>query len=103
MLNKRESNLKSKLDNWYDKICVKSFIEKDPVQFPWRYSKREDIETAAFLAATIAWGRRDLILRSANKMFTIMGKSPYEYRKRFYHNPVNFRFRKRIFLFVQSV
>jgi uncharacterized protein (TIGR02757 family) len=76
---KKEDQLKQKLDFFYNKICTESFIEKDPVQFLKRYSKREDVEIAAFLAATIAWGRRDLIIRSCEKMFSIMGKSPYEY------------------------
>ena len=67
------------LDLWYKKVCTPDFIPLDPVQFPRRYSKREDIEIAAFLSATIAWGRRDLILRSAEKMFASLGKSPYEY------------------------
>ena len=67
------------LDNWYAKTSTPSFILLDPLQFPRRYSKREDIEIAAFLAATIAWGRRDLILRSAEKMFALMGKSPYDF------------------------
>ena len=43
------------------------------------FKKREDIEIAAFLAATIAWGRRDIILRSCEKMFFLMGKSPYNF------------------------
>ncbi|MDR1418805.1 MAG: TIGR02757 family protein [Treponema sp.] len=51
----------------------------DPVQFPRRYSSRADIEIAAFLASAIAWGRRDLILRSAEKMFGLLGPSPYGY------------------------
>ena len=80
------------LDNWYIKICTPDFIAADPVQFPRRYKKQEDIEIAAILAATIAWGRRDLILRSAEKMFALMGKSPYnfvmseEYKKLKNHN-----------------
>ena len=54
---------------------------RDPVQFPRRYAKsgakqRANIEIAAFLAATIAWGRRDLILRSAEKMFSLMEPNP---------------------------
>jgi len=75
-------NLKSlakELDLWYKKICTPEFVPLDPVQFPRRYSKREDIEIAAFLSATIAWGRRDMILRSAEKMFALMGKSPFDY------------------------
>ncbi|MCL2276636.1 MAG: TIGR02757 family protein [Treponema sp.] len=70
---------KDKLDYWYKKICVKEFIALDPVQFPRRYKKREDIEIAAFLSAAIAWGRRDLILRSAEKIFALMGSSPFDY------------------------
>nr|AGS53852.1 hypothetical protein [uncultured bacterium contig00054] len=71
--------MKQELDSWYRKVCKADFILHDPVQFPHRYKKREDVEIAAFLAATIAWGRRDLILRSAEKMFALMGKSPYDF------------------------
>lgn len=55
------------------------FIAKDPIQFPRRYSRKQDIEIAAFLTATITWGKRSLILRSAEKMFRLMGDSPYDY------------------------
>ena len=71
--------LKIELDRWYEKTCEPGFIVFDPVQFPRRYAKHEDMEIAAFLAATIAWGRRDLILRSAEKMFAIMGDSPFAF------------------------
>ncbi|MDR0389165.1 MAG: TIGR02757 family protein [Spirochaetaceae bacterium] len=73
------SSLKKKLDLWYNKTSAASFIKQDPLQFPHRYAGREDREITAFLAATIAWGRRDLILRSAERMFSLMGKSPYDY------------------------
>ena len=72
-------SVKTELELWYEKTCEPGFIVLDPVQFPRRYSKREDVEIAAFLAATIAWGRRDLILRSAEKMFAIMGDSPLNF------------------------
>jgi uncharacterized protein (TIGR02757 family) len=70
-----------KLDRWYQEFCasqprINDFIAHDPVQFPRRYKKRADIEIAAFLAATIAWGRRDLIIRSAEKMFALMEGGP---------------------------
>jgi len=63
---------------------VRDFIERDPVQFPLRYAKQRpknqaDIEIAAFLAATIAWGRRDLIIRSCSKMFAMMEPGPHAY------------------------
>jgi len=72
-------NIVNELDKWYEKMCTGDFIVDDPVRFPRRYKKREDIEIAVFLSATIAWGRRDLILRSAEKMFALMGTSPFNY------------------------
>ncbi|GHV94920.1 TIGR02757 family protein [Spirochaetia bacterium] len=75
----KRDNLAQELDRWYKKIDRPEFIPNDPVQFPRRYAKRADIEIAAFLAATIAWGRRDLILRSAERMFALMGPSPADF------------------------
>ena len=80
-----DAALKKELDRWYNKINrsepAADFIAHDPVQFPLRYAKnryakRADVEIAAFLAATIAWGRRDLILRSAERMFALMEPGP---------------------------
>ena len=75
----RKRNLKQKLDRFYLEMNKPEFILSDPVQFPHRYSARQDREIAAFLAATIAWGRRELILKSAEKMFSLMGPSPYAF------------------------
>jgi len=78
-MRKESRQLADELEYWYKKVCTPDFIATDPVQFPRRYTKREDIEIAAFLAAAIAWGRRDLIIRSAEKMFALMGPSPHEF------------------------
>lgn len=71
-----ERELKTRLDFWYRKINKAGFVPGDPVKFPRGYRARADVEIAAFLAATIAWGRRDLILRSGERMFALMGASP---------------------------
>ena len=55
------------------------FIESDPIQIPHQFSKKEDIEIAGFLTATIAWGKRPMIIKNANKMMEIMGNSPYDF------------------------
>ncbi len=55
------------------------FIESDPIQIPHQFSKKEDIEIAAFLIATIAWGKRQMIIKNAHKMMEIMGNSPYDF------------------------
>ena len=67
------------LDSWATRVNTPEFIKSDPVCFPRQYSRANDIEVAAFLTATIAWGRRDLILRSAERMFGLMGKHPFDY------------------------
>ena len=71
--------LKQKLDRLYRETNRPEFILRDPVQFVHKFSSGPDQEIAAFLAATIAWGRRDLILKSAEKMFALMGPSPYAF------------------------
>jgi uncharacterized protein (TIGR02757 family) len=66
-----------------DRLCPENekpeFILTDPVQFPLMYKTREDIEIAAFLSATIAWGNRAMIIRSCERMFSLMGTSPYAF------------------------
>ena len=43
------------------------FIESDPIQIPHLFSKKEDIEIAGFLTATISWGKRKMIIKNASK------------------------------------
>lgn len=55
------------------------FIDSDPIQIPHLFTQKEDIEIAGFLAATIAWGNRKMIINNAKKMVTLMGDSPYDF------------------------
>lgn len=56
-----------------------SFIAADPIQIPHRFTLQEDIEIAAFLSATIAWGNRKMIIKNALAMMDKMGNSPYDF------------------------
>jgi len=56
-----------------------NFIELDPIQIPHMYTEKEDIEISGFLAATISWGNRVSILKSAKRMMELMGNSPYDF------------------------
>lgn len=56
-----------------------SFIENDPIQIPHRFSKKEDIEIAAFFAAIFAWGNRKIIISKTNALMALMQQSPYEF------------------------
>ncbi len=55
------------------------FIETDPVSIPHLFSKKEDIEIAGFLAATIAWGQRTTILRNARQLMSWMDDDPHRF------------------------
>lgn len=62
------------------------FIQDDPIQIPHRFSLKQDIEIAGFLAATISWGNRKSIIKSAEKMLDMMGNSPYDFVKNYSEN-----------------
>ncbi len=55
------------------------YIESDPIQVPHRFSRKEDVETAAFLAASIAWGQRKSIINNANRLMVLMDNAPYDF------------------------
>jgi uncharacterized protein (TIGR02757 family) len=72
-------DIKARLDFWAKRTNTPEFAAGDPVQFPRRYSRAADAEAACFLVSVIAWGRREMILRSAQRMLGAMGGSPYDY------------------------
>ena len=75
----KNSELKSFLDFKAEQYNTPQFIETDPVQIPHQFSKKEDIEIAGFLAATIAWGNRKSILKNANHLMDLLDRSPHDF------------------------
>ena len=71
--------LKEYLDFKSDQYNNPNFIESDPIQIPHSYKIKEDIEISGFLASTIAWGNRKMIIKSAAKMMNAMGNNPYDF------------------------
>ncbi len=71
--------IKELLDIEAARINNPDFIDKDPVQFPRRFEKLQDIEIAGLLSAIIAWGNRKMICRDAERMLTLMDNEPYAY------------------------
>jgi len=72
-------DIKSLLDSRVNQYNSFDFIHSDPIQIPHRFSRKEDIEIAAFLTATISWGQRKSIINNANKLMELMDNSPYEF------------------------
>lgn len=70
---------KKLLDSQVTQYNQLEFIETDPIQIPHRFSRKEDIEIAGFLTATISWGQRKSILKNANRLMELMENSPYQF------------------------
>lgn len=72
-------DLKAFLDEKADQYNHPDFISTDPIQIPHLFSQKEDIEISGFLTATIAWGNRKSIIKSATRLMDLMGDSPYDF------------------------
>ncbi len=72
-------NIKSLLEEKAAKFNTPAFIENDPVQIPHSFSVRENIEISGFLAATLAWGRRDMIIKNTLDLVSRMDKNPIDF------------------------
>ncbi len=67
------------LDEKYDLYNREQFIASDPILIPKQFTKKEDIEIAAFMSAAIAWGQRPTIIKNAVRLMDLMENQPYEF------------------------
>lgn len=74
-----DSAIRDFLESNYLKFNSEEFITSDPVSIPHQFSRKEDIEISGFLAATLAWGQRPVIIRNANEFLRLMDHAPYEF------------------------
>ncbi|MES2593506.1 MAG: TIGR02757 family protein [Bacteroidota bacterium] len=79
MIKLKSADLKEFLEEKYDRYNRIDFITSDPISIPHQFTKKEDIEIAGFLAATIAWGQRVTIINNANKLMKLMDNSPFDF------------------------
>ena len=71
------NELKEFLDFKADYYNNPDFIESDPISVPHLFSRKQDIEIAGFLTATISWGTRMSIIINALKLIRLMDDDPY--------------------------
>lgn len=74
-----KTELKDFLDTKVNQYNHPRFIESDPIQIPHQFSKKEDIEIAGFLTATIAWGNRKSIINNAYRLMNLLDHAPYDF------------------------
>jgi uncharacterized protein (TIGR02757 family) len=55
------------------------FIPADPVCVPHMFSRKQDIEIAAFFAAIFAWGNRTTIINKTKELMCLMQMQPHDF------------------------
>ncbi len=78
-MNHTTHDVKDLLDEKYFQFNTTAFIETDPISIPHQFSKKEDIEIASLLVATIAWGQRVSIINNGNKLMRLMNDEPHDF------------------------
>jgi uncharacterized protein (TIGR02757 family) len=61
------------------RINVPGFIQDDPVSIPHRFESLQDREIMGFWTATLAWGQRKSIIRSAERLAELMDHAPHDF------------------------
>lgn len=56
-----------------------SFIPKDPISIPHRFSKKADIEIAGLFAAVFSWGIRTTIINKSLELLERMDHAPHDF------------------------
>ena len=82
-----ELEIKELLRRYASQYNDMKYFEEDPIIFPRHFAalyaggkaSLQDVETAAAIAAHLAWGRRSMIVRDCNRAMEEMGWQPYEY------------------------
>ncbi|WP_020599802.1 TIGR02757 family protein [Spirosoma panaciterrae] len=79
MIPNHFSSLHNFLDAKADQYNRPSFIERDPISIPHRFSQKQDIEIMGFWAAVLAWGQRPVILKKSAQLVDLMDGTPYDF------------------------
>ena len=67
------TDIKNKLLMCAEIYHCADFITSDPVQFPHRYTLKQDIEISGLLTAIMSFGNRKQILKKADELHRLMG------------------------------
>lgn len=71
--------LKNLLDEKVRLYNQPSFIDRDPVSVPHRFTNKPDIEISGLFAAILAWGNRTSIINNCNRLMHWMDEVPHDF------------------------
>lgn len=72
-------DIKPYLDEINEQVETPDYITDDPVQFIHAFNQKKDQEIAGFLAATMAWGRRDIVISKVEDLLKRMQYDPFQF------------------------
>jgi len=76
---RNELDLKAFLNRKVKEYNRPAFIAADPICVPHSFDRKQDIEIAAFFAATFAWGNRTTIIGKCRELMGLMDNSPHDF------------------------
>lgn len=71
--------LKESLGRFYKSYNLTERINSDPIEFPHRYKRPQDIEVVGLIASSLAYGKVSLFKPVLERIFKVMGESPSDF------------------------
>lgn len=78
-MKQTRDKLKTKLDILYDRYNHREYVDPDPLFFLYDYPDIRDREVAGLVAACLAYGRVELIMKTVGKVLKAMGPRPLQF------------------------
>jgi uncharacterized protein (TIGR02757 family) len=75
----KRTEIREKLEELYLKYSRREFVHPDPLEFLYNYENPADREITALFASSLAYGRVEQILKTVDRILSVMGKNPYDY------------------------
>lgn len=72
-------NIRERLEKFYQTFDFEKAVKNDPIQFPKRYSDPKDIEVAAIISSSFAYGNIKCFCDFLKYIFDLLGKSPFDF------------------------
>ena len=73
------THLREKLDAIYETYNIPEYVDPDPLLFLYDYPEVRDREIVGIVAACLAYGRVEMIMRTVGQVLEKMGRSPFDY------------------------
>ena len=71
--------LKPSLDEWVYRMEQPAYIDSDPIQFLHAFQDANNINVAGFFTATMAWGKRSIVIAKVDDFLSRMSYKPVEF------------------------